>query len=63
MQIDADDIEIDIDAIDASTFWVVDKYVKDCSQPGGSSAKALNKKRPRDDPAAVAAPSMASGKK
>jgi hypothetical protein len=62
-QIDADDIEIDIDAIDAVTFWVVDKYVKECAQPGGSNAKASSKKRPRDDPAAVAAPSSASGKK
>ena len=43
-KIDPDDIEIDIDAIDAPTFWVVDQFVKDClgaaSKKSGSTKKA-----------------------
>ena len=43
-KIDPDDIEIDIDAIDAATFWVVDQFVKDClgtaSKKGAGSKKA-----------------------
>jgi hypothetical protein len=42
-KIDPEDIEIDIDAIDSSTFWMVDAFIKDCL-PGGkkySKKKAL----------------------
>ena len=37
--IDPEDIEIDIDAVDAATFWVVDAFVRDCL-PGGKKAAA-----------------------
>ena len=33
-KIDPEDIEIDIDAIDPMTFWMVDAFIKDCL-PGG----------------------------
>lgn len=43
-KIDPDDIEIDIDAIDPATFWVVDQFVKDglgaASKKSGSAKKA-----------------------
>lgn len=38
-QIDPDDIEIDVDAIDAATFWAVDKFVKECLPKAGAGAK------------------------
>ena len=41
-KIDPEDIEIDIDAIDSSTFWMVDAFIKDCL-PGG---KKYSKKKP-----------------
>jgi hypothetical protein len=52
-QIGDDDIEIDIDKIDPATFWVLDKFVKECMVPmdkkkradagagGGSGGSAL----------------------
>ncbi len=40
-KIDPEDIEIDIDAIDSSTFWTVDAFIKDCL-PGG---KKYSKKK------------------
>jgi len=42
-QIDADDIEIDIDAISADTFWEVDSYVKSVI----STSKSKGGKRSR----------------
>lgn len=38
-RIDPEDIELDIDAIDAATFWEVDKFVKECL-PGGKKGGA-----------------------
>ncbi len=37
-RIDPEDLEIDIDAIDGATFWVVDSFVRDCL-PGGKKSK------------------------
>lgn len=37
-KIDPEDIEIDIDAIDPTTFWTVDAFIKDCL-PGGKKFK------------------------
>lgn len=58
-QIDPDDIEIDIDQIDPATFWVADKFVKECAMPGGSSmapsSSKAPKKRARDDPPVTSA--------
>ncbi len=36
-KIDPEEIELDIDSIDATTFWTVDTFVKDCL-PGGKKA-------------------------
>jgi hypothetical protein len=40
-KIDPEDIEIDIDSIDAATFWEVDAFVKEClpgaRKPGAST--------------------------
>lgn len=41
-KIDPEDLEIDLDAIDSATFWVVDQFVKECL-PGtkkGGAAKS-----------------------
>ena len=42
-KIDPEEIEIDIDSIDPTTFWTVDTFAKDCL-PGGK--KASKKKIP-----------------
>jgi hypothetical protein len=38
-QIGEDDIEIDIDRVDPATFWVVDKFVKECMGSGGDKKR------------------------
>lgn len=48
-KIDADDIEVDIDAIDPVTFWMVDDFVKQCIGPSG---RGRGKKRKAESPAA-----------
>ena len=59
-QIDPDDIEVDIDAIDPSTFWAADKFVKECVQPGSQNlASKGTKKRAREEAGAAAAPKRA----
>lgn len=45
-KIDPEDIEIDIDSIDAATFWAVDAFVKECL-PGAKKAPAAGKKGPK----------------
>lgn len=61
-KIDPEDIEIDIDAIDASTFWAVDAFVKE-SLPGAkaraSGPAAASAKKPKPAAAAGAAPGSA----
>jgi Bromodomain extra-terminal - transcription regulation len=54
-KIEPDDLEIDIDAIDNATFWVVDNFVKN-SLPGNKkggfkSAKVVNARPPTTGPA------------
>lgn len=49
-QIDPDDVEIDIDAIDAATFWEVKRFVDECTGKkskagGGSGAPAAKRAR------------------
>jgi hypothetical protein len=60
-KIDPEDIEIDIDAIDSSTFWMVDAFIKDCL-PGG---KKYSKKKglPSGAGAAAAAAEQNKAKK
>jgi hypothetical protein len=66
-KIDAEDIEIEIDAIDPTSFWVVDGFVRECL-PGGkkssaatsaaaASASAAKKPATSATKAAAAAPS------
>ena len=43
-KIDPEDLEIDLDAIDASTFWAVDAFVKECL-PGGKGKGPAGAKR------------------
>ncbi len=38
-QIGEDDIEIDIDRVDPATFWVVDKFVKECMGSNGDKKR------------------------
>jgi hypothetical protein len=54
-KIDPEDIEVDVDAIDNQTFWVVDVFVKDCL-PGGKKATKKGTKQ-----GAGAAPASAGG--
>ena len=58
-KVDPEDIEIDIDTIDATSFWVADGFVRDClpgGKKGGPGAGQLAKK-----PVAVARPAGAVG--
>ena len=58
-KIDADDIEVDIDAIDPATFWVVDDFVKQCLSPGGKSRG--KKRKAEGTPTGSAAKKMRKG--
>lgn len=44
-KIDPEELEIDIDSIDAASFWVVDALTKDCL-PGGKKQSKATKKTP-----------------
>jgi hypothetical protein len=44
-RIDAEDIEVEIDAIDAASFWVADNFVKE-ALPGGLKQGSSAKKTP-----------------
>jgi hypothetical protein len=56
LQIGDDDIEIDIDRVDAATFWSVDKFVKDCMGTSGDK-----KRRAEAGPSAGAGGGGAAG--
>ena len=60
-KIDPEDIEIDIDAIDAATFWTVDAFVKECLP--GAKRSASGKKPAAASSTAAAASSAAPAKK
>ena len=60
-KIDPEDIEIDIDAIDAASFWTVDAFVKECL-PGAKRA-AGGKKSAAGASSAAAAPDSSKSKK
>jgi hypothetical protein len=49
-KIDAEDIEIDIDAIDPKTFWTVDAFVKDCLPGSAKKSGARKNKQPASGP-------------
>ena len=66
-KIDPEDIEIDVDAIDAASFWTVDAFVKDCL-PGAKRAPGAQKKAGGGggagaSAAAAAAPDSSKSKK
>jgi hypothetical protein len=65
-KIDPEDIEIDVDAIDAASFWTVDAFVKDCL-PGAKRAPGVQKKAGAGgagaSAAAAAAPDSSKSKK
>ena len=63
-KIDPEDIEIDIDAIDAASFWQVDQLVKECLPGAKKSAAAGGRKSSGGaGGAAGAAASAAEGSK
>ena len=63
-KIDPEDIEIDIDAIDAASFWTVDAFVKECL-PGAKRAAGGKKSSGGGAAAAAsaAAPDSSKSKK
>lgn len=59
-KIDPEDIEIDIDAIDAATFWTVDAFIKECL-PGAK--RGASGKKPGGGATAASSSSAATAKK
>ena len=60
-KIDPEDIEIDIDAIDAATFWTVDAFVKECLPGARKGARKPGPSAGGIKPAGAAASSAAGG--
>jgi hypothetical protein len=64
-KIDPEDIEVDIDSIDPTTFWLVDAFVRECLPGGkkmmGGGGAAGPKKGPGGQGGAAGKPAGASG--